>query len=157
MNNGQLTYAGNPEGFRSSGVMQSLAQSTDPDTKKAEEAVSSPVKETIEDTLAEPGDSEGSSDSELSSTAAATSTAADSQTLQSPKKKKPRKLVEEEARAVGRIRRDVWTAYITASGGKLFWALSIVVLLVAAGTPVVSNGWLRYDLSILSATRVRLI
>lgn len=153
LNNGQLTYAGNPEGFRSSGVMQSLAQSTDPDTKKAEEAVSSPVKETIEDTLAEPGDSEGSSDSELSSTAAATSTAADSQTLQSPKKKKPRKLVEEEARAVGRIRRDVWTAYITASGGKLFWALSIVVLLVAAGTPVVSNGWLRYWSSVTEHER----
>ncbi|KAG9019050.1 hypothetical protein FRB90_007006 [Tulasnella sp. 427] len=153
LNNGQLTYAGSPEGFRSSGVMQSLAQSTDPETKKADEAPTSPVQETIEESLAEPGDSEGSSDSELSSTAAATSTAADSQTLQPPKQKKPRKLVEEEARAVGRIRKDVWAAYITASGGKLFWAITIAVLLVAAGTPVVSNGWLRYWSSVTEHER----
>ncbi|KAG8902714.1 hypothetical protein FRC00_000590, partial [Tulasnella sp. 408] len=133
--------------------MQSLAQSTDPDTKKSEEAASSPVKETIEKSLGEADESEGSSDSELSSTAAATSTAADSQTLQSPKQKKPRKLVEEEARAVGRIRRDVWATYITASGGKLFWTLTIIVLLVAAGTPVVSNGWLKYWSSVSERSR----
>jgi len=62
----------------------------------------------------------------------------------SPKKKGPRKLVEEESRAVGRIGRSVWETYIKACGGNPYWLIFAVLLLFAAASPVAENGWLRY-------------
>jgi len=61
-----------------------------------------------------------------------------------PKKKGPRKLVEEEARAVGRISRAVWDTYLKACGGIPYWLVFAVSFLVASASPVAENGWLRY-------------
>lgn len=58
-------------------------------------------------------------------------------------KKAPRKLVEEEKRAVGRISRDVWSTYIHACGRWPFWVAFLLILLLAALSPVLENGWLR--------------
>lgn len=60
------------------------------------------------------------------------------------KVKAPRKLVEDEARAVGRIGRDVWKAYLQALGGKGYWTVFGLVLLLASLPPVVENGWIKY-------------
>ena len=38
------------------------------------------------------------------------------------KEKKPRKLIEDENRAVGRVSREVWSSYLTKMGGLFFWA-----------------------------------
>lgn len=54
-------------------------------------------------------------------------------------KKTPRKVVEDEKRAVGRIKKDVWEAYITAFGKPPFWLGFVVVLILAAISPVAEN------------------
>ncbi|KAH9018832.1 ATP-binding cassette transporter [Lactarius hengduanensis] len=62
----------------------------------------------------------------------------------SPKKKGPRKLVEEETRAVGRIGRPVWETYFKACGQYPYWLMFAVSFLFAAASPVAENGWLSY-------------
>lgn len=58
--------------------------------------------------------------------------------------KTPRKLVEDEARAVGRIGREVWKTYLHALGGKGYWAVFGLVLVLASLPPVLENAWIRY-------------
>jgi hypothetical protein len=128
--------------------MHSLVQAADPDAKDegGKEVEAQPI---IEQGLITPAESEVGSDSDLSSTAANTSTAGlstDGKSAVLEQKKKPRKLVEEEMRVVGRIKRDVWESYVKACGGWLHWILFISVLAFGAIRPVVENGWLRYCL-----------
>ncbi|KAG6901340.1 hypothetical protein C0995_013396 [Termitomyces sp. Mi166 len=59
-------------------------------------------------------------------------------------KKKPRKLIEEEKRAVGRIGRDIWETYIRACGNVWYWIVFGVVLIIGSISPVFENGWLRH-------------
>lgn len=58
--------------------------------------------------------------------------------------KKQRKVVEEEVRAVGSIRREIWRAYLRANGGIIFWTAFTIAVSITALTPIVENGWLRY-------------
>jgi hypothetical protein len=60
------------------------------------------------------------------------------------KKKGPRKLVEEETRAVGRVDRSVWKTYFKACGGASYWLIFAISFLLAAVSPIAENGWLRY-------------
>jgi hypothetical protein len=71
-----------------------------------------------------------------------------SSTIASPpevkaEKKPPRKLVEEEKRAVGRIGRDIWATYVWACGNGWYWAAFIAILVVSSISPVLENGWLK--------------
>jgi hypothetical protein len=59
------------------------------------------------------------------------------------KSKTPKKLVEDEARRVGRIGKDVWAAYISSAGGPVYWAILILALILASLDPVVENGWIK--------------
>jgi hypothetical protein len=62
------------------------------------------------------------------------------------KVKAPRKLVEDEARAVGRIGQEVWKTYLQALGGRGYWTVFGLVLILASLAPVVENGWIRFVL-----------
>ena len=141
LDNGRVQYSGDYEGFQGSGVLKTLVQSgaTDPSDEKEEAAV-----EKIEQIIEEGEDStlrESSGTSETSSTAAPTTT---TETEAKPEKKKaPRKLVEEEKRAVGRIGKDIWMSYIEACGGYWYWLIFAISLGLAALSPVLENGWLR--------------
>jgi hypothetical protein len=57
--------------------------------------------------------------------------------------KPPRKLVEDEARAVGRIGKGVWLEYIRGAGGPAYWSIFILVLILASLAPVAENGWIK--------------
>ena len=59
-------------------------------------------------------------------------------------KKTARKLYDEEKRAVGRIARDIWLAYIRACGSRLFWGTFVLIFVLAGISPILNNGWLRY-------------
>ena len=144
LDNGHVQYSGDYENFRTSGVLNTLVQSgaSDPADDK-EETVVEKVEEIIEDavegsTLRE--STEASAASESSSTIAPTP----AETEAKPDKKKaPRKLVEEEKRAVGRISKDIWATYIKACGGWGYWGIFILTLALAGLSPVFENGWLR--------------
>ncbi|KAI9068084.1 multidrug resistance-associated ABC transporter [Trametes sanguinea] len=142
LDNGRVQYTGDYENFRTSGVLNTLVQSgaADPAEEKEEPAV-----DKVEDIIEESGEKSASRESaeetsETSSTVAPTPAESETKPV---KKKAPRKLVEEEKRAVGRISKDIWTTYLKACGGVGYWTVFILALALAALSPVFENGWLR--------------
>jgi hypothetical protein len=127
LDNGHVMFEGDREGFVSTGVIKKLGQSQKDDLEEKKHLVEA------EEAVLGHGNQ-----SESSSTVAAPSIA--------PKKEKkpPRKLVEEETRAVGRIQRDVWFTFLKACGGYWYWALFAAALGLASAVPVVENGWIKY-------------
>lgn len=137
LDNGRLQFQGNQADFMASDVLQSLTQSgaTDPADEKGEAA----VKEIEE--IAETSAADKSGDvSDTNSTAAVTVVDVD---VKPEQKKAPRKLIEEEKRAVGRIGQDIWAAYLGACGGPFYWVIFAISLTAAAAGPVLENGWLK--------------
>lgn len=137
LENGQVQFQGDIDAFETSGVKDGLVQSeTNVKEEKEDDAPA-----IIEDVV--PSPSESSNDgtelpSETSSTVA-TSVASDSK----PKMKKPpRKLVEEETRAVGRISKTIWKTYILAAGGLWYWIAFATIMILGALSPVAENMWL---------------
>lgn len=56
--------------------------------------------------------------------------------------KKPRKLVEEEGRAVGRVSGAVWKLYLGMMGGIFFWFFFVVIFAGAKLSDVAQTWWL---------------
>ena len=147
LDNGRVIYSGGRESFLSSGVIRSLVQSGAAETEEEEKAPEIP---TIEDEIKAEDEKSAvtyaSTSSEASSSAVTASTAVTAKTAaaetKGEKKKAPRKLIDDEARAVGRISKDVWMTYINACGNIWYWALFVLALLLAAASPIVENGWL---------------
>ena len=144
LDNGRVSYAGGYNDFQNSGVLTTLVQSgaADPADDKEETTIEK-VEEISEETevveKSAPAEA-AEANSETSSTVAATSSELDAKP---EKKKAPRKLVEEEKRAVGRIGKDIWMAYIKACGSYGYWLTFACALGLAAMAPVLENGWLR--------------
>jgi len=148
LENGRVLYKGDRQGFQSSGVMDRLAQSGASESLVRDEA-EAVADQTIEKTLlqTEKDDTKGDSPSSTKMQPEDSSSGAETPVVDaepSPKKKGPRKLVEEETRAVGRIGRSVWETYIKACGRSPYWVIFAVSFLFAAASPVAENGWLRY-------------
>jgi ABC-type multidrug transport system fused ATPase/permease subunit len=137
LDNGRLQFQGDRESFQNSDVMRSLVQSTNAGDGKDE------VEEILE---GEQNSTEFNLDSE-SSSAAILSQSSDVVKIE---KRPPRKLVEEEKRAVGLVARNIWETYIQACGNGWYWTLFLTVLLVASITPVFENGWMRHVIYPLS-------
>ncbi len=143
LDNGRVSYSGGYDGFHDSGVLQTLVQSGGADASDDKEE---PAVVKVEEILEESADHSTSGEpteanSETSSTVAVTPSELD---VKPEKKKAPRKLIEEEKRAVGRIGKDIWMAYIKACGGYGYWLTFACALGLAAMAPVLENGWLRY-------------
>jgi hypothetical protein len=141
LDNGSVLFEGSKEGFYSSGIMKTLVHSTESsvemdDNLKEGEVTSEKGGETG---LAE----EPNPPSETSSTVAPSTPASIK-----ADKKPARKLIEEEKRAVGRVARTVWETYIRACGNVWYWSLLISFLIIVSTSPVLENGWLKYDIPI---------
>lgn len=132
LDNGRVQFQGDNDTFQGSDVIRTLVQSTVADAadEKEEAAIVETAAEAVE--TSEPS-------SETSSTIAPTSTASEIKV----DKKPPRKLVEEEKRAVGRIGRAVWGTYFKAVGSHWYWIFFWLVFILAALSPVMENGWLK--------------
>ncbi|CAK5268515.1 unnamed protein product [Mycena citricolor] len=121
LDNGTVKYAGDRDTFRSSGVMGSLVQSAAHEVDGVDGAADATK-----------------SDSELERTTVGQEKAAEE------KKAAPRKFLEEERRATGRVAWSVWMSYIAAAGSWWYWLLFVVLFAVSAMAPVLENGWLGY-------------
>ena len=121
-----MVYSGPSAAFMNSSVMKSLIRSQREDIEVDEHDIAEELLEGI----AEKGTSS-------KTTVAATR-------AKEKKIKAPRKLVEDEARAVGRIGREVWKTYLQALGGQGYWTVFGITLIIASLPPVVENGWIRY-------------
>ena len=139
LDNGRVLFEGSKENFYSSGIMKTLVQSSG---EMNEEKVTSEKGEEIVLTA----DTEAASAEELNAPSETSSTVASSIPASIKANKKPaRKLMEEEKREVGRIARAVWETYIRACGNVWYWLLFISFLIIVSASPVIENGWLRYD------------
>jgi energy-coupling factor transporter ATP-binding protein EcfA2 len=49
----------------------------------------------------------------------------------------------DEKREIGRISAEVWRAYMSGFGGRLYWFIFALAVTVAAYGPVLENGWLK--------------
>ena len=135
LDNGHLQFQGNRDGFISSGVLQSLSQSGATDTSDEKEETLVPGIEELAENHSLP-----SANLETSSTIAAAT--AEPETKPEVKKV-ARKLVEEEKRAVGRISKDIWLAYLSACGGWLYWTTFFLSLTLAAVGSVLEKWWIK--------------
>lgn len=139
LDNGRVAFQGDRDSFVTSPVMATLvhAGTGEPDEKD----VQAPVTENVENQseIVEATSAETEPISETSSTAFTT----EESKPEPEKKKSPRKLIEEEKRAVGHIRRDIWETYIKACGGYKYWIIFAFSLLLGALSPVVENWWLK--------------
>lgn len=136
LDNGRVQFAGSKDEFYNSGAISALVQSTQQEEAKTDKEEKELLEVAEEKVLAVDAD-----ESETSSTVGVASTAASVKL----EKKPARKLVEEEKRAVGRISREIWETYIWACGNWWYWGLFVSILVVASASPVLENGWLRYD------------
>jgi len=130
LDNGRVQFQGDREAFFASGVINGLVQSGAVTSQEEEDEAKIPdVEESIEATTVTPSE---------------TSSATPSTVVADPKpdKKVPRKLVEEEKRAVGRIGKDVWLTYIRAAGGTWYWVILISSLVLATLGPIAEKGWI---------------
>ncbi|KAJ7485641.1 multidrug resistance-associated ABC transporter [Mycena latifolia] len=130
LDNGRVQFQGNREDFQTSGIMSRLVQTTTANEEEQTEAAIETLPSVV------PSQGEGSDDSQ--------STVTPSVVPAKKEKSSPRKLIEEEARAVGRVARDVWATYIKACGGAWYWALFVFIFVLAALGPVLENGWVSY-------------
>jgi ABC-type multidrug transport system ATPase subunit len=122
LDNGRVQFEGSRDSFHNSAVMRTLVHSTD----TADGKVAEVLEEKVEVDQASESSSTIASPAEVKA-----------------EKKPPRKLVEEEKRAVGRIGRDIWATYIWACGNGWYWAAFVTVLAAASISPILENGWLR--------------
>jgi len=133
LDNGRVQFQGDREAFHASGVINGLVQSgAAAGQEEEEEAKISDAEELIEATTV--ATSETSSVVDPSSAAVID--------LPKPAKKVPRKLVEEEKRAVGRIGKDVWLTYIRAAGGPWYWIIFLSSLVLATLGPIAEKAWI---------------
>ncbi|KAE8542519.1 hypothetical protein D1P53_001298 [Cryptococcus gattii VGV] len=150
LENGDVKFSGTGEEFVASNLSDELdeedAQARPTDSEQKEE-------KTIEENSVKPANKNVLN---LSS-ACAESAAPDSETSSlapeddkvvnltlGDKQKTPRKLIEDEKRARGRITWAVWKTYFNALGGPIWWLLFILSLGMAMLVPVAEKGWLGY-------------
>lgn len=122
----------------------------DPDSKTTSTATTPSDEPTIEEGAAAKAlIASSSSESESSSVTVkpdSSSSSADGKSNDGKpavEKKAPRKLVEDEKRATGRISKDIWIMYFKANGGWRFWTLFGLTFGIAMVSPLLENGWLR--------------
>ncbi|KAH7344787.1 multidrug resistance-associated ABC transporter [Rhizoctonia solani] len=147
LDNGRVLFTGPQSKFIGSSVMQRISHSTEVGEKEQ------PTEETIEEFAevaehsAEPSGVSVSGESDVVTLVKSVSVAKDDSAPDGSapvKKTTPRKLIEDEARAVGRVRWEVWQTYFKACGSFIYWTIFSIVILGGSLTPVLENGWLRY-------------
>jgi hypothetical protein len=159
LENGRIAYQGDRDTFqKSGGFLGTLVQSDQTqsghaaDEHKVKASVAVP---TVEEELDEQDGSQrsggsGSGDvtaSEVSSTAIAAANPFAIADTKTGTKKSPRKLVEDEARAVGRISIAVWQTYVKACGRWFYWSVFGLAMGLATLAPVAERTWLTWVLA----------
>ncbi|KAG8216833.1 P-loop containing nucleoside triphosphate hydrolase protein [Butyriboletus roseoflavus] len=139
LDNGRVAFQGDRESFIASPVMATLVHAN---TGEADEKdAPAPVAE-VENQY-ETAEASCSAETEPTSETSSTAFTTEESKPEPEKKKTPRKLIEEEKRAVGHISRDIWETYIKACGGYKYWIVFGFSLLLGALSPVVENYWLK--------------
>lgn len=129
LDNGRVQYEGDGASFQNSPVLRDLVQS------------SGDVE--IDDTADEGGVPEAQAEIDDRDEVSESGNATEKLTTAVLEKKPARKLVEDETRALGRVGWSIWTSYFLAWGTSFYWGLFVTVVVLAALSPIIENGWLK--------------
>ena len=133
LDNGQVRYTGDYEHFIGSDTYKTLVH-TDGHLGHAETKENA-TEESVEKTVDETGIDETGEEAIAPGKKDAATTEAE--------KKQPRKLVEDEGRATGRVDRAVWRAYLAACGDAGYWVAFFLTVGLSGISPVLESGWLK--------------
>ncbi|OAX35090.1 P-loop containing nucleoside triphosphate hydrolase protein [Rhizopogon vinicolor AM-OR11-026] len=142
LDNDHLSFAGDRDAFQASAVKGTLVHTTGGDSTEGTASTSiskllaadgSPVATLVQD------DMDPDPIFETSSTAI-------NEPQAKADRKAPRKLVEDEKRAVGRVSRDVWELYVKACGAYGYWTLLLSITCWVPSVLLQRTGGLRRGL-----------
>jgi hypothetical protein len=140
LDNGHLLFAGDQEAFKASHVKGTLVHTAGGNSTEGTASTSTCKLMTTDESLL----ATLVQDSVDPDTMSETSSTVVNEPQTKADRKAPRKLVEDEKRAVGRVSRDVWELYVKACGAYKYWAWFSFVLVLGALCPVAENWWLKY-------------
>ncbi|CAK7272308.1 hypothetical protein SEPCBS119000_005053 [Sporothrix epigloea] len=121
---------------------QSAVEENEDDTAEAT-AVNSDNSTDNGDDADNENDSSASDGGAIKKTASRASQAAASSSADAASKQTPRKFVEDEKREEGAVRKQVYFAYLKASGGWPFWSSILFVFIIVQILAVGRSWWLR--------------
>lgn len=139
LDNGRIQFEGESEAFLSSSIISGLMQSGQHGNESKQDDTTQ-VMQDSDGTIEQIADSSSVHTDPESDTS---STAIGAEGGSKKAKTSPRRLVEDEKRAVGRVSRNVWQTYISAFGSKWSWTIMLLILLLATMNPVAENWWLQ--------------
>ncbi|KAI6040937.1 P-loop containing nucleoside triphosphate hydrolase protein [Pisolithus marmoratus] len=162
LDNGRVIFQGDKDTFEASNVVATLVHSGDDDAEEKDKDVGQTTEAILADASSHAapvlvGEEVGNVEmSEATAAVTPTETEPNSETSstaftpeevskadRAKDRKAPRKLIEEERRAVGHIKREIWEMYIGALGGWKYWSVFVVALILGALSPVLENWWLK--------------
>lgn len=138
LDNGRVSFSGDYAEFKSSGVLETLVQTDRPEYLEEKDAREEVLIDALV-SLSEPYPGNGI-DSTLDGSSPIIS---GDEANDGAEKYDPRKLIEDENRAVGRIGRQIWVTYFSAVGTSPYWLLFVISMVLAALSPIAENVWLR--------------
>lgn len=144
LDNGDVTYAGDRPGFVAGGFMEDIEPENEADQPQGEGDGKHTVdiKATNRHLMLAGEASEPPSETASLAESSTVINEEDKETLTPIERKTPRKLVEEERRATGRIGWPVWKSYFRSQGGPGYWLCFVLAVLIGATPPIWENGWL---------------
>lgn len=140
LDNGRVAFQGDRNSFMASPVMGTLVHAVTGDADE-KDAPAPAIKEV--ENQNEVMEATSSAEVEPISETSSTAFTGEESKPEPEKKKSPRKLIEEEKRAVGHISGEIWGTYVKACGGYMYWIIFGLSLLLGALSPVVENWWLK--------------
>ncbi|SCV71041.1 BQ2448_3803 [Microbotryum intermedium] len=151
LDNGRVAFSGDAASFREFGgykladedepAVEALAKHASPSAKFKNKVLVDLVAESVPVSETNSSASEAESDDEDDEHQAQV-TALDGKGKAVDAKSAPRKLIEEESRAIGTVKWDVWKLYLGLWGGAFFWICFIVAFGGAKLADVAQSLWL---------------
>ncbi|SGY80268.1 BQ5605_C008g05343 [Microbotryum silenes-dioicae] len=151
LDNGRVAFSGDADGFREFGgykladddepTVESLAKHATPSAKFKNKVLVDLVAESVPVSETNSSASEAESDDEEEEDQAQV-TKLDPKSKAVDVKSAPRKLIEEESRAIGTVKWDVWKLYLGLWGGVFFWIWFAIAFGGAKLADVAQSLWL---------------
>ncbi|KAM0789106.1 hypothetical protein ACM66B_003161 [Microbotryomycetes sp. NB124-2] len=141
LENGRVKFAGGSQEFLESGGFKNAEDDEEPVESNLKAAPVKPRNKQLANLVAE---SVAASETSSASETESESEAEDDLDVDKKEKdrKDPRKLIDDEQKAVGAVKWDVWRLYLGLSGGVLFWIVFVASFGGAKLTEVAETFWL---------------
>ncbi|CAB4373887.1 unnamed protein product [Rhizophagus irregularis] len=148
VDNGKITVAGAISDLKSSGKLSTILEEADSRSEDVKDSAELAAEKVAKDDA-----DKAKFHHVVGASTASTSTAVENVEnevnlgdVQKAKKKnfkKPKILVEEEARPTGAVRLRIYKTYVRANGYVIFWSLVVIIYIVTRTTQIMESWWLK--------------